>query len=168
MQASKGNYRLDFLHKKPVLVFTIIVFIGVNMLAIVFGAKQHSKGKIPRFWWPVIFTIVFAASSLYWLVFWYLQQGIATKNGPTTVGRALGLEVKVYDDSDSAVIVPKEMEGALAQAKLDGTNRRTQYKVRRQACSEIRSAEQSQYSGIFALLGQWYRTTVNGIGEWVF
>jgi hypothetical protein len=125
-----------------VLTVTVIGFIGMNLLAIGFGAKPRDEGKIPRYWYPVLFTIVLAGSCIYWLVFWGLQQPLKKaetadlttggKAAPRTVGEVVGLQVTVYDEDDDPIKkpVPAEMKNAMIQASLDGTRRRTQYKVR--------------------------------------
>jgi preprotein translocase subunit SecF len=132
MQKFVGGYKLQFLNYKPVLTLTIIFFIGMNLLAVIFGAKPHDEGKIPRFWWPVLFFIILAGSCLYWLVFWGLQQTLDHKTG-TTVGQKIGLDVKVYEEDDEndemSAEMSAEMKADMVKAMMDGTRRRTQYKV---------------------------------------
>lgn len=133
MEKMYGGYKLHFLNHRPALILTVIIFIGMNLLAVIFGAKPRDEGKIPRFWWPVLFFIILAGCCLYWLVFWGLQQRPHTKS-ETTIGQRIGFDVTVYEEDDVNIKYDElstSMKSSLDQARLDGTRRRTQYKVSR-------------------------------------
>lgn len=131
MQLLIPGWTLDFLSRKILLVTIPIIFFVANLLILYFGAKTHTPGRIPRYWWPIISFLVYFGAVLYWLVFWVLQNPIKSKKGrdsqPMTIGRYIGFEVIVYNETDANP--PEEMRDALIQSRLDGTRRRTQYRV---------------------------------------
>lgn len=131
MQLIIPGWTLDFLSRKVLSVTIPIVFLCINLLVLIFGAKTHNPGSIPRYWWPIISFLVYSGAVLYWLGFWVLQKRISYKKEidgqPMTIGRFIGFEVIVHNETD--VNPPEEMRDALRQSRLDGTRRRIQYKV---------------------------------------
>ncbi|KIW06544.1 uncharacterized protein PV09_02974 [Verruconis gallopava] len=153
MQLSIPGWTLDFLSRKIFLIGIPIIFVVINFLILVFGAKPHKAGTIPRYWWPVISFLVYFGAILYWFGFWILQRPIRHKeNGgqPITIGQYIGFEIIVHNETDENP--PPEMREALLQSRLDGTRRRTQYK----------------FDKWFAFMGKIYVKARNNIGDWFF
>jgi len=107
----------------------VIIFFGLNIVVII-GApmlRQSGYDSINRFWWPCIFFIILAASTLYWLALWIPQM----KRGESgkTWGDTLGFTVKAYHENDPQRPWPTWMNGPMAQARIDGTGRRVEYEL---------------------------------------
>src|ERR1700712_1519816 len=121
MNHSIPGWTLQYLTNKFFFVGIPICFICLNAIAVGFSAKPRKPHAIPRFWWPVITVLVFGGAFVYWLCFWGLQKSFTYQNSTTTIGRLIGFEIIVYDETDPAP--PDEMKASLAQSRLDGTRR---------------------------------------------
>ena len=110
----------------------VILFLGLNMLVVVYGPKQRlndGQFSIDRVWWPCIFFLVLSASFIYWLALTVPQ--LKGKKSGRTIGERLGFKVTVYRDVDPQESWPTYMWGPMMQARQDGTGRRVEYKVSR-------------------------------------
>jgi hypothetical protein len=96
----------------------------MNLIVLIWGALPHKPKTIPRYWWPVTTILVFVGAGLYWLVFWVL---LGTDKSGTTRGEKIGFEIVVHNETDPDV--PGHMRVEVAQSRLDGSRRRTEYKV---------------------------------------
>lgn len=105
-----------------------IVFSGGNLIVLIWGAKPHAPGTIPRYWWPAIFYFIIWGSAIYWCAIMITQIKLKKDGEDRTVGSIVGFEVKIYNEMDE--LVPDHMQEAMVQSRLDGSRRRVEYKVR--------------------------------------
>ena len=105
-----------------------LVFTAGNLIILIWGAKPRTPGKIPRFWWPVTFFLIIAGGVLYWACLVATRVKIIHRGKETTIGKVIGFQVKIYNETDG--VVPENMEEAIVQSRLDGSRRRVGYKVR--------------------------------------
>ena len=131
MRELDPRYRLTIFRGKWLLYTCPVVFALGNLLVLIFAAKAHSPGKIPRFWWPVTFFLVLLGSLIYWGAMMITRKTVERKGEQKTIGQLIGFEVLVYnrDTKDMPVEVKDSMAEALA-AKIDGSKRRVKIKVR--------------------------------------
>ncbi|KAI9709365.1 MAG: hypothetical protein M1820_003485 [Bogoriella megaspora] len=111
----------------PRLIF-VLLFIGLNMLVVVYGPKQRrgdGQFSIDRRWWPSISFMLLAGSFLYWFALTIPQRKISGR----TIGQSLGFEVTVYRGADPSETWPIYMRGSMVEAREDGTGRRVGYKA---------------------------------------
>ena len=120
-----------FLHPKIMRWIVVAIFLGLNLLVVVYGPKQRNIGdpkNVDRMWWLYSFLIVLAASSLYWTILRIPQ--IQKGHDPQqTWGDTLGFRVTVYRVGDPSDQWPVYLRGTRTQAREDGTERRVEYQV---------------------------------------
>ncbi|KAF2719260.1 hypothetical protein K431DRAFT_314229 [Polychaeton citri CBS 116435] len=141
----------DLLSRKS-LIWPLSLLIALfNLVIIICAAAQHGKDIIARFWWPVVIAGVFAITLLYWGAIQILnrpakaspprsdgiqmhptgeRQPLALSTGIQTIGQKVGIEVSVYEKKPKVEKDwPVNMDAAMAEAELDGTNRRIVAKI---------------------------------------
>jgi hypothetical protein len=150
MRQNFPDWELTTVTNKYVLFFLPIVVLTGSFIILVWGAKPHSTGTIPRFWWPLIFFFIEAGSLLYWAAMMVTRVKYRDRGTEKTVGSKIGFEVKIYNESDPAV--PLDLVEAMAQSRLDGSRRRVVYEV----------------SGPLARLGSYYHAVRDFVGKFVF
>lgn len=130
MRELDPRYRLTIFRGKWLLYTCPIIFALGNLLVLIFAAKAHNPGKIPRFWWPVTFFLILLSSFVYWGVMMITRKNVEWKGEQKTIGQLIGFEVLVYnrDTEDMPVEVKDSMAEALA-AKIDGSKRRVEIKT---------------------------------------
>jgi hypothetical protein len=126
-KSSDRNWKWGLLSNKIIRNVLPIIFIGGNLLVLIFGAKPRDPGKIPRFWWPVSFFIIMAVSFLYWCSMIALSE--KPNSQEQTLGKTIGLQIIIYNESEADITMPTEMLGPIEQSRLDGSRRRVDYKV---------------------------------------
>ncbi|KAF1925388.1 uncharacterized protein M421DRAFT_423716 [Didymella exigua CBS 183.55] len=121
------SWNYTFFQSRALLYTFPIIFALGNVAILVFSGKTHNKGKIPRWWWPIVTLIILFASALYWAGMRILRIETKTMNPsgqPRTVGDIVGLSVRIYQGSEN---LPQELGqdvGEKLAAKLDGSRRR--------------------------------------------
>ena len=121
MRILHHNWTPTYLSNSILKYATVTAFGGLNIVLLVVTAMPHSADTIPRFYWAVMVAAIFAVGCIYWLVLKVLQ---------TSIGRIVGIEVKVHDTTDEASgDIPDSLRALLEQAEKDGSRRRLSYKV---------------------------------------
>ncbi|KAF2087291.1 hypothetical protein K490DRAFT_65684 [Saccharata proteae CBS 121410] len=119
---AKPDWQADLriFHGLPGRAVASILFIGLNLIALIFGAKQRrpGPGDIDRMWWPLVILIVVGVSALYWA----LLQLFIWK------GEKIGIEAKICDTKKLDDWFPTMLAERKA-AEDDGTMRRMTWKV---------------------------------------
>ncbi|KAK5277398.1 hypothetical protein LTR40_010446, partial [Exophiala xenobiotica] len=128
MQQTWPGWRPMIFTNKLVRYTLPVVFTVGNLIILIWGAKPRDSGKIPRFWWPVTFFLIIAGGVLYWACLVATQVKIIHRGKETTIGKVIGFQVKIYNETDE--VVPPNMEEAIVQSRLDGSRRRVGYQVR--------------------------------------
>lgn len=122
---NSSSWDFEFLRPTSLRTVVVIVFICLNLLAVIVSARPRTPGTIARFWWPVTVAATAAASSIYWFVLWSVQEsGPVGKGRWRWLARWTGVRVRVYH-GDEAVGTAYEEE--MKKARRDGTNRRVEY-----------------------------------------
>lgn len=133
MRRTWPGWQPEVITNKYILWVLPIVFSIGNLLVLIWGAKPRDEGHIPRYWWPIIFFLIVAGSTIYWVVMMITGVKVNVRGEEKTVGSMIGFEVRVYNETDERV--PSHMEDAMVQSRLDGSRRRVGYKVRHAMCS---------------------------------
>lgn len=126
MQTRRTPWRPSYLRSKLLAIPLPLLFVAMNLLILVQGARPHSPGTIARFWWPAITGFIFAGSFVYWCGLMLLQARIPLTE--FTVGEVIGFKVIVRYENDEDI--PNDFQRVLAQARNDGSRRRVEYQVR--------------------------------------
>ncbi|KAF2111931.1 amino acid permease-domain-containing protein [Lophiotrema nucula] len=124
------RYRLTIFRGKWLLYTCTIIFALGNLLVLIFAAKAHQPGKIPRFWWPVTFFLILLGSLIYWGAMMITRKTIEWKGEQKTIGQLIGFEVLVYNRDTKDM--PEEVKGSMTEAlaaKIDGSKRRVEIKT---------------------------------------
>jgi hypothetical protein len=128
MRQTWPGWEPEIITNKYVLCYLPIFFIFGNLLILIWGAKPRDIGKIPRFWWPVIFFLIEGGSMMYWAAMRITGMRVYSRGKDRTIGSIIGFEVKIYNESDENV--PQDMQEAMVHSRLDGSRRRVGYEVR--------------------------------------
>lgn len=121
------SWRPIYLNNKVLLVGIAVVFAGMNVVILVETSLPKYSGQIASFWWPVTVAVCVAISIVYWGILRFFQvQGSPSR---AAMASKVGFQVEVFETGDNAI--PPDMDFAMHEAKMDGGNRRVQYKVRR-------------------------------------
>lgn len=125
------------------------LFIGLNILILVEGARLNTPGEIPRYWWPALSGIIVVASFAYWCGLRVLmlpnpsassrlkvknrnnntrRAGSAEELPEETVGQALfGVNIKILYENSSEYYRDDAEYSTLGL--IDGSRRRIVYTV---------------------------------------
>jgi hypothetical protein len=127
MRQTWPGWEPEIITNKYVLWVLPVVFSIGNLIVLIWGAKPRDPGKISRFWWPVIFFLIAAGSTIYWGAMMITRAKVNKDGEKQTIGSVIGFEVKIYNETDE--IVPPDMQEAMVQSRLDGSRRRVGYEV---------------------------------------
>jgi hypothetical protein len=124
-----SGWNYTFFRPKPLLYTVPIIFALGNVLILIFAGKTHKQGKIPRWWWPVVISIILFISALYWVGMRILMMKTTAISSDSydqkTVGDLIGLSVRVEykGNTDISPTIAEDIDETLA-AKVDGSRRR--------------------------------------------
>lgn len=123
-----SNYKLTFFRWNWLLYTVPILFASGNLLILIFAGKTHNEDKIPRWWWPIIISLLLLGSFIYWagMRLTMVKTNVVNSAGETqTIGDLFGFKVVIYykDSLNVPTVVEKDIDETLA-AKVDGSKRR--------------------------------------------
>ena len=103
----------SFFSRKKMLYTVPFIFAFGNVRILVFAGKTYQEGKIPRWWWPIVATIILFASGLYWAGIQIFMS--------RTIGDLVGLSIRIEKKGERRSMV-RGPEEILAD-RMDGSGR---------------------------------------------
>jgi amino acid transporter len=120
-----GDWDFEFLRPAWVRNGVVVLFLGLNLLALIVSARPNKPGTIAKFWWPVIMAVLALGSSIYWFALWSMQESGRVKSGNWRwLARWSGIQIRAYHGEEA---VGTAYEEEMKKARRDGTNRRMEY-----------------------------------------
>lgn len=121
-----ADYKLTFFNNKFILYTVAFVFASGNLVILGFAGKTHDPRKIPRWWWPIIITIIILASFIYWAamsITMIKTKRVDSHGNTKTIGDLIGFKVVVHYPDTAPRVIKDDIDEKLA-AQIDGSQRR--------------------------------------------